>query len=71
LRVLDDYLQARTAGAGTDLEIRMTQDLVHRQVSRISYYQCNHCGFKARQFFWQCPACAAWEGIPPERRESD
>ncbi len=69
LRVLDDYLQARTAGADTDLEIRMTQDLVHRQVSRISYYQCTHCGFKARQFFWQCPACAAWEGIPPEKKE--
>lgn len=71
LRVLDDYLQARTAGAGADLEIRMTQDLVHRQVSRIAYYQCDHCGFKARQFFWQCPACATWEGIPPERKESD
>jgi lipopolysaccharide biosynthesis regulator YciM len=71
LRVLDDYLQARTAAADTDLEIRMTQDLVHRQVSRISFYQCNHCGFKARQFFWQCPACATWEGIPPERKESD
>jgi len=71
MRVLDDYLQARTAGRDTDLEIRMTQDLVHRQVSRISYYQCNHCGFKARQFFWQCPACAAWEGIPPERKESE
>lgn len=71
LRVLDDYLQARTAGAEADLEIRMTQDLVHRQVSRIAYYQCTHCGFKARQFFWQCPACAAWEGIPPERKENE
>jgi lipopolysaccharide biosynthesis regulator YciM len=71
LRVLDDYLQARTAGTENDLEIRMAQDLVHRQVSRVAYYQCGHCGFKARQFFWQCPACAAWEGIPPERKENE
>jgi len=71
LRVLDDYLQARTAGVGADLEIKMTQDLVHRQVSRIAYYQCVHCGFKAHQFFWQCPACAAWDGIAPERKESE
>lgn len=71
LRVLDDYLQARTAGSDNDLEIRMAQDLVHRQVSRMAYYQCGHCGFKSRQFFWQCPACATWEGIPPERKESD
>lgn len=69
LRVLDDYLQARTSGSQNDLEIRMAQDLVHRQVSRVAYYQCGHCGFKARQYFWQCPACAAWEGIPPERKE--
>lgn len=71
LRVLDDYLQARTAGSDNDLAIRMAQDLVHRQVSRMAYYQCGHCGFKARQFFWQCPACAAWEGIPPERKENE
>ncbi|MFZ5482684.1 MAG: lipopolysaccharide assembly protein LapB [Pseudomonadota bacterium] len=71
LRVLDDYLQARTAGAENDLAIRMAQDLVHRQVSRVAYFQCGHCGFKARQFFWQCPACATWEGIPPERKEHD
>jgi lipopolysaccharide biosynthesis regulator YciM len=71
LRVLDDYLQARTAVAEADLETRMAQDLVHRQVSRVAYYQCGHCGFKARQFFWQCPACATWEGLPPERREQE
>jgi lipopolysaccharide biosynthesis regulator YciM len=73
LRVLDDYLQAKTALAGeaADLEARMAQDLVHKQVSRLAFYQCDHCGFKARQFFWQCPACARWEGIPPERREAE
>jgi lipopolysaccharide biosynthesis regulator YciM len=73
LRVLDDYLQARTAATAgeADLEARMAQDLVHKQVSRIAFYQCGHCGFKARQFFWQCPACARWESIPPERNEHD
>ena len=73
LRVLDDYLQARTAVAAesADLEARMAQDLVHKQVSRLAYYQCGHCGFKARQFFWQCPACARWESIAPERRETE
>ncbi len=68
LRVLDDYLQARSIGGETaDLEMRLAQDLVHRQVSRTSHYQCGRCGFKARQFFWQCPACASWDSIPPEK----
>lgn len=72
LRILDDYLQARTAGSGaSDLEARIAQDLVHKQVGRLAYYQCGECGFKARQFFWQCPACARWESIPPERLEHE
>ncbi len=73
LRVLDDYLQACTSQAGehAELETRMAQDLVHKQVSRASNYQCGQCGFRARQFFWQCPACARWDSIPPERKEVD
>ncbi len=68
LRILDDYLQARNAcDQDTSLEDRLAQDLVHRQASRLAYYQCRECGFKARQFFWQCPACARWESIPPQR----
>jgi lipopolysaccharide biosynthesis regulator YciM len=71
LRALDDYLQASNAVAPESLEGRLAQDLVHRQVSRTAYYQCASCGFKARQYFWQCPACARWESIPPERMEHD
>ena len=71
LRVLDDYLQADNAlqsgNDGDKIERQLAQDLVHRQVSHDAGYACGHCGFKARQFFWQCPACARWETIGPER----
>ena len=30
-------------------------------------YLCGNCGFKARQFFWQCPACGGWETFAPRR----
>jgi lipopolysaccharide biosynthesis regulator YciM len=71
MRVLDDYLQARAGQAGDQAELatRMAQDLVHKHISRASYYQCGECGFRARQFFWQCPACARWDSITPERKE--
>lgn len=73
LRVLDDYLQASNAlqadAADQRVERQLAQDLVHRQVSREAYYRCAHCGFKAHLFFWQCPACARWESIAPERGE--
>lgn len=74
IRVLDDYLQARAAALKSDesdLELRMAQDLIHKQVGRIAYYRCGQCGFKSGQFFWQCPACAGWETIPPERVMND
>jgi lipopolysaccharide biosynthesis regulator YciM len=64
LRVLDDWLQAT---ANDSIELRVAQDVVHRQVSTTAYYQCGECGFRARQHFWQCPACARWESIAPER----
>lgn len=75
LRALDDYLQASNAlqpeTSDGRVEYRLAQDMVHAQVSRIAFYQCGDCGFKARQFFWQCPACARWESISPERLEHE
>ena len=75
LRALDDYLQASNAlqpeTTEGRVENRLAQDLVHRQVSQLAFYRCGECGFKARQFFWQCPACARWESISPERLEHE
>lgn len=71
MRALDYYLQASNAVNPESVESRLAQDLVHRQVSRSAYYLCGGCGFKARQYFWQCPACARWESIAPERVEHD
>lgn len=72
LRILDDYLQARNALSDeADIEARLAQDLIHKHASRLAYYQCRECGFRARQFFWQCPACARWESIPPQRIDHD
>jgi lipopolysaccharide biosynthesis regulator YciM len=34
-------------------------------------YQCGSCGFKAKQFFWRCPACGRWDSFDPERREGE
>ena len=32
-------------------------------------YRCAACGFEARQHFWQCPGCQAWDSYPPRRVE--
>lgn len=75
LRALDDFLQASNAmqpeSASVQMEYSLAEKLVHAQVSRSAFHQCGECGFKARQFFWQCPACARWESISPERLEHE
>ncbi|MFT3804935.1 MAG: lipopolysaccharide assembly protein LapB [Burkholderiaceae bacterium] len=50
-------------------EIALVQKLIHDQVRRLSRYQCQHCGFKARQFYWQCPGCNRWDTYSPRRSE--
>ena len=32
-------------------------------------YRCAACGFEAKQHFWQCPGCHAWDSYPPRRVE--
>jgi lipopolysaccharide assembly protein B len=34
------------------------------EAARQQQYICANCGFKARQFYWQCPGCKRWETLP-------
>jgi len=50
-----------------DVEIAKT--IIQGYTKRLSRYRCDNCGFKARQFYWRCPACGGWETYPPRRSE--
>ena len=32
-------------------------------------YRCGKCGFRARDFHWQCPGCSQWDTYAPKRIE--
>jgi len=68
---LDKLLEARLMDAPTHVweELSMVKNLVQRYTQKLARYQCSHCGFKARQFYWQCPGCSRWETYPPRRTE--
>jgi lipopolysaccharide biosynthesis regulator YciM len=68
---LDKLLEARLVDAPAQLvpELSMVKNLVHGYAQKLARYQCSHCGFKARQFYWQCPGCSRWETYPPRRSE--
>lgn len=50
-------------------DVELVKNLVHRRTRNLAMYHCGHCGFKARQFYWHCPACHAWDSYPPRRSE--
>ncbi len=35
----------------------------------LNRYRCAACGFEAKEHFWQCPGCQAWDSYPPRRVE--
>ena len=42
---------------------------IHYFLGNSRSYCCDQCGFKARQYYWQCPGCNGWETFPPEPKE--
>ncbi|MBC3830932.1 lipopolysaccharide assembly protein LapB [Undibacterium amnicola] len=68
---LDKLLDARMLVAPPEVlpELSIVKTLVSGYAQKFTRYQCTHCGFKARQFYWQCPGCSKWETYPPRRTE--
>lgn len=71
LQTLEHLLKARVASDADDKDdTRLMQQTVRNAIGTRNAYGCDQCGFKARNFHWQCPACNAWESISPEPKES-
>jgi len=69
---LDRLLEAQIVG--TEIperrrDLELVRNLIHSHTTRLARYRCEICGFKARQFYWHCPACGGWETYPPRRSE--
>ncbi len=70
---LDKLLEARLLEASSEnrSDIEMVKKLVHQRTRSLAMYRCVNCGFKARQFYWHCPACHGWETYSPRRSEEN
>jgi lipopolysaccharide assembly protein B len=68
---LDKLLEAQVLVAPPERrhDLELVRNLVHNHTRRLARYRCDNCGFKARQFYWHCPACGGWETYPPKRTE--
>ena len=68
---LDKLLEAQILEAPVTRrhELELVKNLVQQHTRTLAMYKCDHCGFRARQFYWRCPACGEWETYSPRRTE--
>jgi lipopolysaccharide biosynthesis regulator YciM len=68
---LDKMLEAQIMEASPDRrrDLELVKELVNQHTRSLAMYKCDNCGFRARQYYWHCPACAAWETYSPRRTE--
>ena len=62
-KLLEAQLMAAPAERRHDLEL--VKNLVGQHIKRLGMYRCEHCGFRAKQYYWRCPGCAKWETYSP------
>ncbi|MBT6602982.1 MAG: tetratricopeptide repeat protein [Nitrosomonadales bacterium] len=64
---LDQLFQILTIKKSNKIEnIELIQQTIKNSISERRFFNCNECGFKAKQFHWQCPGCNSWESLPSE-----
>ena len=68
---LDKLLEAQLLEAPVERrhDLELIRNLIHQHTRSLALYRCDSCGFKARQFYWHCPACHRWETYLPRRSE--
>jgi lipopolysaccharide assembly protein B len=70
LKSLDQLLQARAMLEDEQHDLQLMQQTVRNAIGDRAAYYCDQCGFRAKQYHWQCPACNAWESLPAEPTEA-
>ena len=69
---LEKLMSARLPLAAPEVrpDVELAKTIIQGYTKRLSRYRCDNCGFKARQFYWRCPAGGGWETYPPRRSEA-
>ncbi len=58
------------AGASTQEAVPpAVQKALDTAARPLARYRCAACGFEAKEHFWHCPGCQAWDSYPPRRVE--
>ncbi len=62
-------LAIRDGQVSADPELALLRGLIRTQAQKVARYRCERCGFRSREFYWNCPGCSSWDSYPPRRIE--
>jgi len=62
-------LAIRSGQDAADPELALLRGLIQAHAQKMARYRCNRCGFRSRDFYWNCPGCSNWDSYPPRRIE--
>lgn len=68
-RLLEARLAVREEKGEQDGELQLLSSLLGSQTRKLARYRCSKCGFRAREYHWNCPACSNWDSYAPRRLE--
>ncbi len=60
------WLGSATGEQAVPAAVQKALEAATRPLAR---YRCAACGFEAKEHFWHCPGCQAWDSYPPRRVE--
>jgi len=60
------WLSTAPAAVAVPAQVQKALETAARPLAR---YRCAACGFEAKEHFWHCPGCQAWDSYPPRRVE--
>jgi len=69
-RAMADETKKTVKNLGNTQDIQLMQQTVKNAIGDRAAYHCDQCGFRAKLYHWQCPACNAWESLPAEPSEA-
>ena len=69
IEVLDQLYSAQSLNNDTNSDVKIIQQVIKNTIGNRLFHLCSHCGFKAKQHHWQCPACNSWETISTELKD--
>ena len=68
-RLLEARLAITRDQGGADGELQLLSSLLSNHTQKLARYRCGKCGFRAREYHWNCPGCSNWDSYPPRRLE--